>query len=99
MIRRPPRSTHCISSAASDVYKRQVRYLSTDSGNGNVAELQFYSDNAVTLVSPVSQDDTVTKTKLYSISGYETAKPQIGVNIIKSILANGLSKSEKVLVK
>jgi len=27
MIRRPPRSTHCISSAASDVYKRQVRRL------------------------------------------------------------------------
>eukprot|EP00969_Alexandrium_andersonii_P105687 4662771-Alexandrium_andersonii.AAC.1 len=25
MIRRPPRSTHCVSSAASDVYKRQVR--------------------------------------------------------------------------
>ena len=24
MIRRPPRSTHCISSVASDVYKRQV---------------------------------------------------------------------------
>ena len=24
MIRRPPRSRHCISSAASDVYKRQV---------------------------------------------------------------------------
>eukprot|EP00825_Cyclidium_porcatum_P051550 TRINITY_DN9525_c0_g1_i1.p1 TRINITY_DN9525_c0_g1~~TRINITY_DN9525_c0_g1_i1.p1 ORF type:complete len:320 (+),score=58.19 TRINITY_DN9525_c0_g1_i1:97-1056(+) len=27
MIRRPPRSTHCISSAASDVYKRQVLNL------------------------------------------------------------------------
>eukprot|EP00826_Nyctotherus_ovalis_P026426 TRINITY_DN20638_c0_g1_i4.p2 TRINITY_DN20638_c0_g1~~TRINITY_DN20638_c0_g1_i4.p2 ORF type:complete len:159 (-),score=71.00 TRINITY_DN20638_c0_g1_i4:250-702(-) len=26
MIRRPPRSTHCISSAASDVYKRQALY-------------------------------------------------------------------------
>eukprot|EP00826_Nyctotherus_ovalis_P014118 TRINITY_DN138_c0_g1_i6.p1 TRINITY_DN138_c0_g1~~TRINITY_DN138_c0_g1_i6.p1 ORF type:complete len:138 (+),score=50.33 TRINITY_DN138_c0_g1_i6:50-415(+) len=26
MIRRPPRSTHCISSAASDVYKRQETY-------------------------------------------------------------------------
>eukprot|EP00826_Nyctotherus_ovalis_P014296 TRINITY_DN13968_c0_g1_i3.p1 TRINITY_DN13968_c0_g1~~TRINITY_DN13968_c0_g1_i3.p1 ORF type:complete len:428 (+),score=121.43 TRINITY_DN13968_c0_g1_i3:23-1285(+) len=26
MIRRPPRSTHCISSAASDVYKRQGIY-------------------------------------------------------------------------
>ena len=25
MIRRPPRSTHCISSAASDVYKRQIK--------------------------------------------------------------------------
>eukprot|EP00825_Cyclidium_porcatum_P021617 TRINITY_DN24046_c0_g1_i2.p2 TRINITY_DN24046_c0_g1~~TRINITY_DN24046_c0_g1_i2.p2 ORF type:complete len:145 (+),score=38.58 TRINITY_DN24046_c0_g1_i2:139-573(+) len=29
MIRRPPRSTHCISSAASDVYKRQDRALET----------------------------------------------------------------------
>ena len=28
MIRRPPRSTHCISSAASDVYKRQILFLS-----------------------------------------------------------------------
>eukprot|EP00825_Cyclidium_porcatum_P001125 TRINITY_DN10500_c0_g1_i2.p1 TRINITY_DN10500_c0_g1~~TRINITY_DN10500_c0_g1_i2.p1 ORF type:complete len:208 (-),score=56.17 TRINITY_DN10500_c0_g1_i2:51-674(-) len=27
MIRRPPRSTHCISSAASDVYKRQINKL------------------------------------------------------------------------
>eukprot|EP00826_Nyctotherus_ovalis_P013201 TRINITY_DN1352_c0_g1_i3.p1 TRINITY_DN1352_c0_g1~~TRINITY_DN1352_c0_g1_i3.p1 ORF type:complete len:134 (-),score=4.48 TRINITY_DN1352_c0_g1_i3:291-671(-) len=27
MIRRPPRSTHCISSAASDVYKRQPHSL------------------------------------------------------------------------
>jgi len=27
MIRRPPRSTHCISSAASDVYKRQIPQL------------------------------------------------------------------------
>eukprot|EP00825_Cyclidium_porcatum_P009318 TRINITY_DN14733_c0_g1_i1.p1 TRINITY_DN14733_c0_g1~~TRINITY_DN14733_c0_g1_i1.p1 ORF type:complete len:124 (+),score=15.47 TRINITY_DN14733_c0_g1_i1:87-458(+) len=26
MIRRPPRSTHCISSAASDVYKRQYLF-------------------------------------------------------------------------
>eukprot|EP00825_Cyclidium_porcatum_P011165 TRINITY_DN15707_c0_g1_i1.p3 TRINITY_DN15707_c0_g1~~TRINITY_DN15707_c0_g1_i1.p3 ORF type:complete len:118 (+),score=5.51 TRINITY_DN15707_c0_g1_i1:76-429(+) len=25
MIRRPQRSTHCISSAASDVYKRQIQ--------------------------------------------------------------------------
>ena len=30
MIRRPPRSTHCISSAASDVYKRQFFFLPRD---------------------------------------------------------------------
>ena len=29
MIRRPPRSTHCISSAASDVYKRQAPALNS----------------------------------------------------------------------
>ena len=32
MIRRPPRSTHCISSAASDVYKRQVQELAKRPG-------------------------------------------------------------------
>eukprot|EP00825_Cyclidium_porcatum_P043774 TRINITY_DN6297_c0_g2_i1.p1 TRINITY_DN6297_c0_g2~~TRINITY_DN6297_c0_g2_i1.p1 ORF type:complete len:145 (+),score=21.67 TRINITY_DN6297_c0_g2_i1:67-501(+) len=30
MIRRPPRSTHCISSAASDVYKRQALLIVED---------------------------------------------------------------------
>ena len=30
MIRRPPRSTHCISSAASDVYKRQAHNRTTE---------------------------------------------------------------------
>eukprot|EP00825_Cyclidium_porcatum_P015863 TRINITY_DN19109_c0_g1_i2.p2 TRINITY_DN19109_c0_g1~~TRINITY_DN19109_c0_g1_i2.p2 ORF type:complete len:279 (+),score=21.37 TRINITY_DN19109_c0_g1_i2:134-970(+) len=34
MIRRPPRSTHCISSAASDVYKRQVSTQSTWGSRG-----------------------------------------------------------------
>ena len=37
MIRRPPRSTHCISSAASDVYKRQ---------DENCAELEGNPDDA-----------------------------------------------------
>eukprot|EP00825_Cyclidium_porcatum_P051580 TRINITY_DN953_c0_g1_i3.p3 TRINITY_DN953_c0_g1~~TRINITY_DN953_c0_g1_i3.p3 ORF type:complete len:159 (+),score=47.98 TRINITY_DN953_c0_g1_i3:119-595(+) len=38
MIRRPPRSTHCISSAASDVYKRQginAEYM----GKGQISKL------------------------------------------------------------
>jgi len=33
MIRRPPRSTHCISSAASDVYKRQMRRIANVKGD------------------------------------------------------------------
>eukprot|EP00825_Cyclidium_porcatum_P004642 TRINITY_DN1219_c0_g1_i4.p1 TRINITY_DN1219_c0_g1~~TRINITY_DN1219_c0_g1_i4.p1 ORF type:complete len:287 (+),score=38.85 TRINITY_DN1219_c0_g1_i4:112-972(+) len=36
MIRRPPRSTHCISSAASDVYKRQFF------GHANFFCLQYF---------------------------------------------------------
>eukprot|EP00825_Cyclidium_porcatum_P024203 TRINITY_DN26705_c0_g1_i1.p2 TRINITY_DN26705_c0_g1~~TRINITY_DN26705_c0_g1_i1.p2 ORF type:complete len:121 (+),score=17.97 TRINITY_DN26705_c0_g1_i1:66-428(+) len=46
MIRRPPRSTHCISSAASDVYKRQdYYYLQTILNDPNlqyVYYLYFY---------------------------------------------------------
>eukprot|EP00826_Nyctotherus_ovalis_P053656 TRINITY_DN6998_c0_g1_i16.p1 TRINITY_DN6998_c0_g1~~TRINITY_DN6998_c0_g1_i16.p1 ORF type:complete len:111 (-),score=51.62 TRINITY_DN6998_c0_g1_i16:380-688(-) len=53
MIRRPPRSTHCISSAASDVYKRQMyddqfdyHYYALKKGNIN-AYLQMikWEDN------------------------------------------------------
>eukprot|EP00825_Cyclidium_porcatum_P038091 TRINITY_DN4346_c0_g1_i2.p5 TRINITY_DN4346_c0_g1~~TRINITY_DN4346_c0_g1_i2.p5 ORF type:complete len:100 (+),score=11.84 TRINITY_DN4346_c0_g1_i2:60-359(+) len=47
MIRQPPRSTHCISSAASDVYKRQGSnhdYLQTSNGNDGscVAAIRFF---------------------------------------------------------
>eukprot|EP00825_Cyclidium_porcatum_P035761 TRINITY_DN3752_c0_g2_i1.p1 TRINITY_DN3752_c0_g2~~TRINITY_DN3752_c0_g2_i1.p1 ORF type:complete len:174 (+),score=25.00 TRINITY_DN3752_c0_g2_i1:123-644(+) len=44
MIRRPPRSTHCISSAASDVYKRQginAEYM----GLTNCTDYQFFEIN------------------------------------------------------
>jgi len=37
MIRRPPRSTHCISSAASDVYKRQALIALDEQGIVGVA--------------------------------------------------------------
>eukprot|EP00826_Nyctotherus_ovalis_P004481 TRINITY_DN10978_c0_g1_i12.p1 TRINITY_DN10978_c0_g1~~TRINITY_DN10978_c0_g1_i12.p1 ORF type:complete len:154 (+),score=59.84 TRINITY_DN10978_c0_g1_i12:25-462(+) len=39
MIRRPPRSTHCISSAASDVYKRQVHGSSFAHSSKELAHL------------------------------------------------------------
>eukprot|EP00825_Cyclidium_porcatum_P041529 TRINITY_DN5470_c0_g1_i1.p2 TRINITY_DN5470_c0_g1~~TRINITY_DN5470_c0_g1_i1.p2 ORF type:complete len:160 (-),score=18.29 TRINITY_DN5470_c0_g1_i1:428-907(-) len=41
MIRRPPRSTHCISSAASDVYKRQVQTLDPVEKKHSTVEKQF----------------------------------------------------------
>ena len=44
MIRRPPRSTHCISSAASDVYKRQVRTWSEGDEIARVKEVMVGVD-------------------------------------------------------
>src|SRR5450756_1932906 len=40
MIRRPPRSTQSRSSAASDVYKRQIQHHATDHFQGN----QFFGN-------------------------------------------------------
>src|SRR5665213_1293979 len=44
MIRRPPRSTQSRSSAASDVYKRQVPYASTRTTPKNKAFGTAYTD-------------------------------------------------------
>ena len=41
MIRRPPRSTHCISSAASDVYKRQEAHFTEEV----MSDLYCYAQN------------------------------------------------------
>eukprot|EP00826_Nyctotherus_ovalis_P059969 TRINITY_DN8386_c0_g2_i1.p2 TRINITY_DN8386_c0_g2~~TRINITY_DN8386_c0_g2_i1.p2 ORF type:complete len:153 (-),score=15.77 TRINITY_DN8386_c0_g2_i1:299-733(-) len=45
MIRRPPRSTHCISSAASDVYKRQ----SYDCINFNIQKFNTMEETKSTI--------------------------------------------------
>ena len=42
MIRRPPRSTHCISSAASDVYKRQVQNTADIIGHEDIRSTMAY---------------------------------------------------------
>eukprot|EP00826_Nyctotherus_ovalis_P017460 TRINITY_DN15149_c0_g1_i1.p1 TRINITY_DN15149_c0_g1~~TRINITY_DN15149_c0_g1_i1.p1 ORF type:complete len:129 (-),score=44.14 TRINITY_DN15149_c0_g1_i1:129-491(-) len=48
MIRRPPRSTHCISSAASDVYKRQaVDAKMFQYRFGEYCEIKEYMENLV----------------------------------------------------
>eukprot|EP00975_Prorocentrum_lima_P048522 10151802-Prorocentrum_lima.AAC.1 len=50
MIRRPPRSTHYISSAASDVYKRQDKSSTDDEAKGYDSEKEakaYDSEKAV----------------------------------------------------
>eukprot|EP00826_Nyctotherus_ovalis_P021132 TRINITY_DN16762_c0_g1_i1.p2 TRINITY_DN16762_c0_g1~~TRINITY_DN16762_c0_g1_i1.p2 ORF type:complete len:117 (-),score=44.75 TRINITY_DN16762_c0_g1_i1:392-712(-) len=86
MIRRPPRSTHCISSAASDVYKRQVRSKGKEALTAvDVAvktPLHIVSSNghtqlAETLLkmgSPVDPQDKFLRTPLHlaASAGHET---------------------------
>ena len=56
MIRRPPRSTHCISSAASDVYKRQHEDFSGQYGKfyASFRNQQWYQDQ-VTYLEAIAQ--------------------------------------------
>eukprot|EP00825_Cyclidium_porcatum_P052134 TRINITY_DN9782_c0_g2_i4.p1 TRINITY_DN9782_c0_g2~~TRINITY_DN9782_c0_g2_i4.p1 ORF type:complete len:525 (-),score=135.07 TRINITY_DN9782_c0_g2_i4:13-1587(-) len=65
MIRRPPRSTHCISSAASDVYKRQYqrrvhgRSLTKTSSKGDIIQTYYrdkiYPSLNILTIEPLSK--------------------------------------------
>eukprot|EP00826_Nyctotherus_ovalis_P064998 TRINITY_DN9543_c0_g1_i12.p1 TRINITY_DN9543_c0_g1~~TRINITY_DN9543_c0_g1_i12.p1 ORF type:complete len:112 (-),score=16.40 TRINITY_DN9543_c0_g1_i12:151-465(-) len=68
MIRRPPRSTHCISSAASDVYKRQI--------NSSVPKIVkwfsvylavFFLFNLYNMFFPVSYVNIIRRVALYKL--------------------------------
>jgi len=67
MIRRPPRSTHCISSAASDVYKRQVSgrilFKDQDVVQMNDDEVREFRGNDVAMIfqDPMTSLNPVTK--------------------------------------
>eukprot|EP00826_Nyctotherus_ovalis_P005218 TRINITY_DN11170_c0_g2_i13.p1 TRINITY_DN11170_c0_g2~~TRINITY_DN11170_c0_g2_i13.p1 ORF type:complete len:284 (-),score=59.79 TRINITY_DN11170_c0_g2_i13:218-1045(-) len=59
MIRRPPRSTHCISSAASDVYKRQshtiiILWMKTGSSKGPKGRMQMKTGDDLDLAAKAS---------------------------------------------
>eukprot|EP00656_Telonema_subtile_P043114 TRINITY_DN49518_c0_g1_i1.p1 TRINITY_DN49518_c0_g1~~TRINITY_DN49518_c0_g1_i1.p1 ORF type:complete len:231 (-),score=34.62 TRINITY_DN49518_c0_g1_i1:413-1105(-) len=58
MIRRPPRSTLSSSSAASDVYKRQVSTQST----GGTTALAWSSEPPINSTSPMTEPKTVYRT-------------------------------------
>eukprot|EP00826_Nyctotherus_ovalis_P065002 TRINITY_DN9543_c0_g1_i2.p1 TRINITY_DN9543_c0_g1~~TRINITY_DN9543_c0_g1_i2.p1 ORF type:complete len:123 (-),score=15.74 TRINITY_DN9543_c0_g1_i2:151-498(-) len=79
MIRRPPRSTHCISSAASDVYKRQVhgKFKSVfDAINSSVPKIVkwfsvylavFFLFNLYNMFFPVSYVNIIRRVALYKL--------------------------------
>ena len=73
MIRRPPRSTHCISSAASDVYKRQkynsrafTTIIKHDKITNNTA-LQIFTREGPLAFLPISNNET---SIVFSLNNY-----------------------------
>eukprot|EP00826_Nyctotherus_ovalis_P014838 TRINITY_DN14172_c0_g3_i2.p2 TRINITY_DN14172_c0_g3~~TRINITY_DN14172_c0_g3_i2.p2 ORF type:complete len:182 (+),score=18.67 TRINITY_DN14172_c0_g3_i2:24-548(+) len=63
MIRRPPRSTHCISSAASDVYKRQA-HISTDGNIHLLLKLSWTNIDSGILYQRLMPNGTVIREKV-----------------------------------
>eukprot|EP00831_Metopus_contortus_P046465 TRINITY_DN37328_c0_g1_i1.p2 TRINITY_DN37328_c0_g1~~TRINITY_DN37328_c0_g1_i1.p2 ORF type:complete len:110 (-),score=36.98 TRINITY_DN37328_c0_g1_i1:123-452(-) len=65
MIRRPPRSTQGVSSAASDVYKRQVSTQSTWGTSGRVVDFgheeqkQMVIPESALMIDPATQETSV----------------------------------------
>eukprot|EP00825_Cyclidium_porcatum_P011407 TRINITY_DN15855_c0_g1_i2.p1 TRINITY_DN15855_c0_g1~~TRINITY_DN15855_c0_g1_i2.p1 ORF type:complete len:103 (-),score=21.27 TRINITY_DN15855_c0_g1_i2:12-320(-) len=80
MIRRPPRSTHCISSAASDVYKRQYQRRVHEphlSQAGPPAELKHINKRRKRNQQGLTQQRRVNRQKLkMKILGSNTLKLQ-----------------------
>eukprot|EP00825_Cyclidium_porcatum_P049079 TRINITY_DN8402_c0_g1_i2.p2 TRINITY_DN8402_c0_g1~~TRINITY_DN8402_c0_g1_i2.p2 ORF type:complete len:109 (-),score=31.45 TRINITY_DN8402_c0_g1_i2:15-341(-) len=70
MIRRPPRSTHCISSAASDVYKRQVQQLQQTLQSLEVKQGQLQSEMRFTQTN--NQQETMLN---YNLSLIHISEP------------------------
>eukprot|EP00831_Metopus_contortus_P034569 TRINITY_DN27569_c0_g1_i1.p2 TRINITY_DN27569_c0_g1~~TRINITY_DN27569_c0_g1_i1.p2 ORF type:complete len:115 (-),score=20.67 TRINITY_DN27569_c0_g1_i1:106-450(-) len=82
MIRRPPRSTQGVSSAASDVYKRQDNYQEspfkgvahrtspTNIGMGLIAQVVAYDLGYITLFDLVDKIDII----LYNMNELEKIK-------------------------
>eukprot|EP00825_Cyclidium_porcatum_P018144 TRINITY_DN20761_c0_g1_i1.p2 TRINITY_DN20761_c0_g1~~TRINITY_DN20761_c0_g1_i1.p2 ORF type:complete len:180 (+),score=7.84 TRINITY_DN20761_c0_g1_i1:149-688(+) len=80
MIRRPPRSTHCISSAASDVYKRQVSTQSTWASMNAPNAIITRPLQRLTLTSPRgARDSGENSPTLVTISPIMTKKIPEGV--------------------
>eukprot|EP00826_Nyctotherus_ovalis_P065908 TRINITY_DN9708_c0_g1_i10.p1 TRINITY_DN9708_c0_g1~~TRINITY_DN9708_c0_g1_i10.p1 ORF type:complete len:315 (+),score=45.59 TRINITY_DN9708_c0_g1_i10:23-946(+) len=85
MIRRPPRSTHCISSAASDVYKRQgENKLKVHSAQNDKKQVKKRSIEEI--VACIDIRDTLVEEDKEFVA-------------LRAIANNGITSSETVVIK
>eukprot|EP00826_Nyctotherus_ovalis_P031567 TRINITY_DN2524_c0_g4_i3.p1 TRINITY_DN2524_c0_g4~~TRINITY_DN2524_c0_g4_i3.p1 ORF type:complete len:109 (-),score=40.07 TRINITY_DN2524_c0_g4_i3:113-415(-) len=82
MIRRPPRSTQSRSSAASDVYKRQVFLQLRDGKTGKRFGQKFWADFNVQ-VKEQAKDLEYTENMLKLAQMYESTDPELIIKLLK----------------
>eukprot|EP01017_Pseudomicrothorax_dubius_P024219 TRINITY_DN2577_c0_g2_i2.p1 TRINITY_DN2577_c0_g2~~TRINITY_DN2577_c0_g2_i2.p1 ORF type:complete len:109 (-),score=46.16 TRINITY_DN2577_c0_g2_i2:416-742(-) len=106
MIRRPPRSTQSRSSAASDVYKRQVSTQSTWGSLMNNAEIfarlkpvDFEKLVDFTILTYLNDYDDVFLTKLTDHLNFGLLELGELKKVVKSIAADSISRGEVAKVK
>ena len=69
--------------------------------NPEATKWYFLDDNSLTsaVESVITEGDTVISTVYYTVNGMLTEKPVKGINIVKTVYANGVVTIKKVLVK
>ena len=83
MIRRPPRSTQGVSSAASDVYKRQVIGVPSNSFKqepGDNKEIKSFCESTFGITFPITEKNNVIGSNAHSF--FKWAKENHGVSAI-----------------
>src|SRR5664279_1488691 len=76
MIRRPPRSTLSSSSAASDVYKRQIPGTALPGKQGNIG-IAGHRDTSFRPLRFIRKDDMIALTTLHGTSRYRVVSTKI----------------------
>ena len=88
MIRRPPRSTHCISSAASDVYKRQAdgtEFTQSNSWSNSCPVLYPGRTVDCTFVFEMPQDK-IDNATLRVLASWDHMAPRVVVKLEKPLV-------------
>eukprot|EP00825_Cyclidium_porcatum_P002113 TRINITY_DN10979_c0_g1_i2.p3 TRINITY_DN10979_c0_g1~~TRINITY_DN10979_c0_g1_i2.p3 ORF type:complete len:102 (+),score=17.88 TRINITY_DN10979_c0_g1_i2:130-435(+) len=100
MIRRPPRSTHCISSAASDVYKRQL--FMVVAAQAQTPAITMTTTTTIGSTFSIDIVATVNNTTIQIDWGYETLTNHIiGVdysNVSGTLMGNIIKITGRVFI-